>query len=159
NSRDFSLSILIAVYLKKGGRLVEKDKGHFTKPDWRQVAHSDSPANDDIAELSDKDLEGHLAQNGSLEEKRMYRANPDFIIREIAGETLAVPTGKMAHKLNALITFTEGGAFLLECMKKSPQTKADLIRLLESRYDVATETAVQDVSAFLEKALANGIIS
>ncbi|MCD7820397.1 MAG: PqqD family protein [Lachnospiraceae bacterium] len=65
----------------------------------------------------------------------------------------------MAHKLSAVITFTESGAFLLGCMKQSPQTRADLIRLLENRYDIAAETAAQDVSSFLEKALNCGVIS
>lgn len=91
--------------------------------------------------------------------ERRYRANPDFIVRKIAGEVLVVPTGKTAYKFNALITLTEGGAFLLERMKQTPRTKADLIGLLENEYDVTAETAAEDVSSFLEKALASGVVS
>ncbi|MCD7946093.1 MAG: PqqD family protein [Clostridiales bacterium] len=135
-----------------------KGKSCWGDPDCHLVSHIGPLTNDDIAELSDAELERYLTQNGYLEEKRLYRANPDFIVRKIAGETLAVPTGTAAHELNAAIILTEGGALLWDCLSRSPQTRADLSGALQRTYDVDPETAARDVSRFLEKAVGEGIV-
>lgn len=41
----------------------------------------------------------------------MY-VSKDFIVREIAGDYIVVPTGEEALKFNGLITLNEVGAFL-----------------------------------------------
>ncbi|MCD7819125.1 MAG: PqqD family protein [Lachnospiraceae bacterium] len=137
---------------------MEKGKSSFTKPGWHNISHIGPLINDEIAELSNEDLEGYLTQNGYLEEKRMYQANPDFIVRKIAGETLAVPIGTAAHDFNGAMILSEVGASLWESLSQVPQTKADLVHALQENYDVAPETAFQDVSFFLEKALSEGVV-
>ncbi len=76
-----------------------------------------------------------------MEDKKLYKANPDFVIRKIAGEILAVPTGMTAHELNAAVILTESGAILWDCLSQHPQTKNDLADTLLDTYDIDPETA------------------
>ena len=41
-----------------------------------------------------------------------YRRNPEFILREIAGESILVPTGQAALAFNGLASLNASGVFL-----------------------------------------------
>ena len=87
-----------------------------------------------------------------------YRANPEFILREVAGETLLVPTGKTAHRLNAAIVMSESGAVLWKRLVQASQTVKELADALVEEYEISPDEASEDVSSFLEKAVEDGII-
>ena len=42
------------------------------------------------------------------------KINKDFMIRDIAGETILVPTGEISHNFNGMITLNEVAAFILQ---------------------------------------------
>lgn len=86
-----------------------------------------------------------------------YRANPDFMLREIAGEYILVPTGAAAARLNGLISLNETGAFLWNTLQQS-QTEAELVAALVGEYEVDPETASADVRAFLTRMDEAGIL-
>ncbi len=119
-------------------------KSHGEMPEQQRPAPDGPPAGEDAD-----------APPGG---ERRYRANPDFIVRKIAGEILAVPTGATAHRLNATMILTESGGVLWEALSSKARTQADLVAALQETYDVDTATAAADVSDFLERAQECGIV-
>lgn len=74
----------------------------------------------------------------------------EFILREIAGDYVIVPTGQTALEFNGLITVNEIGAFI---WKKLDQdiTEDELVQAILEEYEVDEETARNDVEEFLDK--------
>jgi tRNA A37 N6-isopentenylltransferase MiaA len=80
-----------------------------------------------------------------------------FILRQLLGETVAVPSGEAARKLSGLISMNETGAFLFQLLQ-TEQTESSLINALMAEYEVDRETAYSDVSAFLKCMRENGLL-
>ena len=78
------------------------------------------------------------------------RASKDFILREIAGESLLVPTGAGAARINGLITLNELGCFIFKALK-TEQTPASIAALIAAEYDVTAEVAEADALEFLQQ--------
>lgn len=76
------------------------------------------------------------------------RIVPGFILREIAGETVAIPTGEAAHRLSGLAALNEGGKFLFELLQ-TEQSEESLVNALLETFDVDAATAAADTAAFL----------
>lgn len=76
------------------------------------------------------------------------KVSKDFILREIAGEYILVPTGASAAKINGLITMNELGCFIFKTLKES-QTMETLVDAIVAEYDVDRNTAQADVREFL----------
>ena len=85
------------------------------------------------------------------------KANQNFMLREIAGECLLLPTGEMAQKMSGLIELNESGVLLWKRLA-TECTERDLINLLLSEYDVDEATAKADVDKFVNKMRENGLI-
>lgn len=81
-----------------------------------------------------------------------------FVLREIAGEYIIVPTGNTALDFNGLITVNEVGMFLWNLLQDEV-TEEDLIRKTMEEYEVDRETVKGDIEEFLEKLKANGILN
>lgn len=77
------------------------------------------------------------------------RIVPGFIIREIAGEVIAIPTGDATHKLSGMVALNSTGKFLFELLQNET-TKADLVDALLEQYEIDRKTAEADVSEFVE---------
>lgn len=72
-----------------------------------------------------------------------------FILREICGETIAIPSGDSAHCLSGLVALNESGKFLFELLQ-TEQTIQSLTEALADTYEVTQSTAVTDVQEFLD---------
>lgn len=81
-----------------------------------------------------------------------------FVLREIAGEYIIVPTGNTALDFNGLITVNEVGMFLWNLLQDEV-TEEDLIRRTMEEYEVDRETVKGDIEEFLEKLKDSGILS
>ena len=79
-----------------------------------------------------------------------------FLIRQIAGQYVALPTGDDLD-LNMMITLNETGAFLWEQLQTQTE-EPDLVAALLREYDVEEATAAACVSAFAEKLRKNGFL-
>lgn len=88
--------------------------------------------NDQIAALSDAQLEDYLSEHGYWEKKKLYRANSNYVLREIAGEHVLIPTGDLPG--NVMITMNKTCAFLWKQMQE-PKTVEDLIFAAKEAYD------------------------
>lgn len=78
------------------------------------------------------------------------RISENYILREIMGEYIVVPTGEEAMKFQGLVTLNETGAFLWKELQKSDLTKEELRDRLCEEYEVDEEMADQDLDEFLE---------
>ena len=78
------------------------------------------------------------------------RAARDYIMREIAGETILIPSGASAQKFNGLITLNELGTFIWNLLSEPTSLDAVTVRITEE-YDVDAETARADAQAFLDE--------
>lgn len=79
------------------------------------------------------------------------------MLREIAGETVLVPTGSASQKLNGMIRLTESAAYIW----KQVDTAADLeeiVARVQDEYGVDEDTARRDIYGFLRELYVRGIV-
>ena len=82
----------------------------------------------------------------------------DFVLREIAGETLLVPAGKTALDLNGMLTLNETGAALWRMLPEAADAEA-LTQGLLQEFEVYTAEQVRaDVEEFLARLRELGIV-
>lgn len=79
-----------------------------------------------------------------------------FLLREIAGQTVVLPTGGDLD-INMMITLNGTGAFLWEHLQEETN-EAALVSALLAEYDVDEATALSAVTAFLEKLRKNDFL-
>lgn len=72
-----------------------------------------------------------------------------FLLREVAGETVVIPTGANLD-LNMMITLNDTGRFLWEHLENETDVDA-LVGALLAEYEVDESTARAAVIAFVEK--------
>ena len=85
------------------------------------------------------------------------KTNKEYMLREIAGETVLVPTGSASQKLNGMIRLTESAAFIW----KQVDTAADLeeiVARVRDEYEVYEDTARRDIYGFLRELYVRGIV-
>lgn len=72
-----------------------------------------------------------------------------FVIREIAGQYMAVPVGERVNDLHGMIALNETGAFIWKLLENE-KTEEDLARALTEEYEVSYEEALEAVREFRE---------
>ena len=83
--------------------------------------------------------------------------NKDFILRNIAGESILVATGSATQDFNGMITLNEVATFILENIDECEREEVLVEKVLEE-FEVDEETARSDVREFLDQAIKFGII-
>ena len=77
------------------------------------------------------------------------RIVPGFMIREIAGETIAIPSGSAARQLSGLVALDGSGRFLFDLLQ-TEQTLGTLTAAMCNEYEVNETTARRDILEFLD---------
>lgn len=85
------------------------------------------------------------------------KVQKEFVLREIAGDYVIIPTGKTVLTFNGLITVNEVGADLWK-MLQSEVTFDDLLQGILKEYDVDEKTAREDIQEFLDTLIEGGIL-
>ena len=85
------------------------------------------------------------------------RIDKEFVLREIAGDYIIIPTGKMVLDFNGLITVNEVGAFLWNMLQEEV-TVEDLVKGILEEYEVEEDVAKEDILEFLGKLENSGIL-
>lgn len=78
------------------------------------------------------------------------KANPEIVLRQVAGENLLVPFGETAARFQGMISLNASGKLLWERLR-TECTREDLVQLLLEVYDVEAATAQKDVDEFLAR--------
>ena len=78
------------------------------------------------------------------------KAREEFMLREIAGEAILVPTGEAALEIHGLISLNGSGMMLYRLLQQGTTEEAMTAALL-AEYDVTEATASAEVRKFIEK--------
>ena len=108
-----------------------------------------------LAALSDEELEKTLRDNGLEENKKRYRANPDFLLRTIAGETLLMPTGSAMSGM--MLPLSETAAFLWQLLQE-PKSIEDVILAAKEEYADEEGILESSIREFIETHVKSGLI-
>ncbi|MCX7009605.1 MAG: PqqD family protein [Kiritimatiellaeota bacterium] len=92
-----------------------------------------------------------------MEAKKMYQRKPNFIARNIAGETLLVPIAGKVADLQRVIALNAVGAFIWERLE-SPRHIDGLVEGVVATFAVETEAARRDATEFLGQLEAANLI-
>ena len=71
------------------------------------------------------------------------KRNTDFMLRDIAGEVILVPTGAATQQFNGMITLNEVAAFIWKNLDES-KSKEELVDKIMDEFEVDEETARTD---------------
>ncbi len=82
-----------------------------------------------------------------MEANQRYQRKPNFITRNIAGETLLVPIAGKIADLQRVIALNSVGAFIWDRLK-NPQSLDDIVTALVAEFAVDDETAKRDATEF-----------
>lgn len=85
------------------------------------------------------------------------KASKELILRQVAGEYILIPTGRMALKIHGMINLSESGALIWEQLSEE-RTEEELVKALLREYQVEEAAARADVAAFLEQMRTLGIL-
>ena len=85
------------------------------------------------------------------------RITRGFVVRQIAGETIAVPSGPSAQSLSGLLALNDSGEFLFNLLQ-TEQSQESLVQALLDTYEVDRGTACADVVEFLGILRENNIL-
>ena len=85
------------------------------------------------------------------------RIEKEFVLREIAGDYIIIPTGKTVLEFNGLITVNEVGVTLWNMLQEEV-TVDQLVQGVLAQYDVDEEVAREDIQEFLDTLDKGGIL-
>lgn len=85
------------------------------------------------------------------------KVTKEVLHREIAGEHILIPTGATALKVHGMMTLTESGQLLFDCLQNDC-SEEDLVDAILKEYDIDRDTAAADVKSFLAKLDAVGLL-
>ena len=81
----------------------------------------------------------------------------EFITRTIAGETVVVPTGAAAARLNGMITLNDTGAFIWKFLQEE-HTKEELLAAMLEELEVDEACAREDIEGFTGVLMEQGML-
>ena len=85
------------------------------------------------------------------------KTNTEYILRNIVGETVLIPTGKTTNEFNGLITLNSVAALIWECISNG-NTKDQILKAITEKYEVSEDVARPDLDEFIEVLLENNMI-
>lgn len=124
----------------------------YVNTEYHFVRNSGGLSGKELAKLSDDELAEYLRQDSVLQEKKKYRINPDFILREIAGEYTIIPIGGNNVFSNAVMAPNETAVFLWEAFQQ-PSTIQDVVVEAMQKYDATEEQIYNSISNFVKQSL------
>ena len=86
------------------------------------------------------------------------RIEKEFVLREIAGDYIIIPTGTAVLEFNGLITVNEVGVFLWNMLQQDV-TLEQLVQGVLAEYDVEEAVAREDILEFLDTLVKGGILT
>ena len=97
--------------------------------------------------LSDKELAQYIEQSREIEYTKVYKANPNIIMREVDGDCLLIPTSNDIA-INGLITLNPIAQFLWEQFQ-TPSTIPEVLAKAKEKYDDEEGCMEQEIRCFV----------
>ena len=98
----------------------------------------------------------HPQQEGG-KNVRLFRVNPDFLLREIGGEAVLVPVGKAGVFENSVISLNDTCRFLWQQFQ-TPRSVEDVIAEAKKEYDDPDGVMKQGINQFVKEYLQYGLL-
>lgn len=86
------------------------------------------------------------------------RIEKEFVLREIAGDYIIIPTGSTVLEFNGLITVNEVGVTLWKMLQQGADIE-QLVQGVLAEYDVQEDVAREDIQEFLDSLIRGGILT
>ena len=86
------------------------------------------------------------------------KVEKEFVLREIAGDYIIIPTGKTVLDFNGLITVNEVGVSLWNMLQNETSFE-ELVQGILEEYDVEESVAREDIQEFLDRLVEGGILT
>ena len=80
-----------------------------------------------------------------------------FVLREVAGSWVVLPTGEATVDFNGMLSLNDSGALLWRALENGAD-KQGLVDALLAEYEVEASLAEADVAAFLDKLASAGCL-
>lgn len=88
---------------------------------------------------------------------KYYRINPDYMLRELAGEYVIIPVGENCSITNAVMTPNQTAVFIWKFFEQPATEEAAVKKALEM-YEGPEEAIRQGIHGFIEESLKYGIL-
>lgn len=81
----------------------------------------------------------------------------EMLLREVAGEIIAIPVGKTALNFNGMICLNEVGAEIWKGLQEK-QSKEEILERILQEFEVSREEAAADLEEFLQQLRHNDLL-
>ncbi len=89
--------------------------------------------------------------------ERKYKANPDFLLREVAGEAVLIPVGEAGVFENSVISLNDTCSFLWKLFQE-PRTEEEVIAEAKKEYSDPDGEMEQGIKSFIEEYVKYGLL-
>lgn len=107
--------------------------------------------------FSASDSQKRLSERKEDENVRRFKANPDFLLREVAGESVLVPVGEAGIFENSVISLNETCSFLWKLLQE-PRTVEEVIAETRKEYTDPDGEMEQGINDFIREYLRYGLL-
>lgn len=89
--------------------------------------------------------------------ERKFKANPDFLLREVAGEAVLIPVGEAGVFENSVISLNDTCSFLWKLFQE-PHTEEEVIAEAKKEYSDPDGEMEQGIKSFIEEYVKYGLL-
>lgn len=89
--------------------------------------------------------------------ERKFKANPDFLLREVAGEAVLIPIGEAGVFENSVISLNDTCSFLWKLFQE-PRTEEEVIAEAKKEYSDPDGEMEQGIRSFIEEYVKYGLL-
>ena len=107
--------------------------------------------------LSGSVSQEHLSEGTNGGDVRRFKVNPNFLLREVAGEAVLVPVGEAGIFENSVISLNETCRFLWQLFQQ-PRTVEDVIAEARKEYSDPDGEMEQGIKDFIREYLQYGLL-
>ena len=131
-------------------------KKAYIKPLMHCVMNPGSLTGEELCRLSDAEFAAYMKENRFKEKARVYRANPGYMLRSIAGEHVLIPVGESGMTENRIVALSETAAFIFR-QYSEPKSVGDVLLAAQEEYECDAQTGLE-IEEYTRKFLENDLI-
>lgn len=119
----------------------------YKTPKLYQFPNMGKLSSKQLSLLSDKELTQYIEQSKGIEYTKVYKANPNIVMREVDGDCLLIPIGNDIA-INGLITLNPIAQFLWQQFQ-TPSTIPEVFAKAKEKYDDEEGCMEQEIRCFV----------
>ena len=132
-------------------------KRDYQTPAMAFVPASGELSQEEIAQLSDIQLQEYLNQSKVQQASRKYQANANFLLRDIGGESVLIPVGEAGILENSILSLNETCQYLWNLFQ-TPMSIQEAVSRAQTCYSDPDGRMEQEIAEFVEAYLQIGLL-